>query len=124
MTPESVIAVLDEVGEQPTEVQSFGLIAPLMRASGHLLFALAGMKNETEAAQMTAEEVSREISDAATHLNIQRTEPSILSTTSQRHLTDIASACTYAAENNPEWTTEQREQVLTVIVNNVAGFGS
>lgn len=89
----------------PRTTHASGFLPPLLRAIGHILYALGCLADET--VPKTDEEILNELRHARTHWDA-RTDTEAISTTTRDRATAISQAISEAIEEYPEWDTETR----------------
>ena len=112
-----------------TSTNARGLIAPLIRASGHILFLLAALdhmeQNPTATPLMTEEEQINEFRHAQTHLDAENLPTlAILSEAARGRLIYLSTYVASAARNYETWTPEQRMDITREFANRIAGLGA
>lgn len=111
----------------PTRPEARGIIAPLLRATGHLLFLLAHMSipaNDTHT-QLTPEEQLNELTHARTHLSGGNyTDLPTVSTTAKGYYTAFIAGVETARSNWASWAADARIGALRDLTNRAAGLGT
>jgi hypothetical protein len=106
-----------------SEDNARGLVAPVIRAMGHILFALAAL-SETPVT-MTEEEILDELRAASAHLTGTLTHnPEYLSAPTAGAVTNFAAAVRLTSEAAGSWTPEQRISALGTVATAGAGLAT
>lgn len=100
----------------PRTENATGLLSPIMRAMGHLLYALAA--SSATIPLVTPEEIHDEVRSAAAHLDSTITaEASVLSDEAHQRILHIKTYATQAANDWTEWPEADRPRCLLALVN-------
>lgn len=128
-TYDQFAASLNSLTQPPAaQEQARGFLTPIMRAMGHLLYALAG--STATPPVLTAEEVHNEVIAAQTHLasGIFTALPlaehpiSILSASASFHLSLIVEKTGEITVNWPQLPEADRPRFLLTLINAYAGY--
>lgn len=114
----------------PRQTDAAGLLAPVFRAVGHILFATALSSTQTPDAAGTApivavtdEEILEELRHAGAHWNaINQGEN--LSTATGQVITALGAGITNAVAEYPEWPAATKTSNLRDLANRTAGLAS
>ena len=108
----------------PTDSIATGLLAPIMRAAGHILYLVGAFAEPGYT--LTDDEVRRELEHAAAHLVGTRTvaEQAPISSTIRSHINAFIEAVTYAGLEYPEWPEDERGPNLKDLADRTAALGS
>lgn len=98
-----------------------GLLAPMMRAMGHILY-LAGCMADT-AITVTNEQATRELTDAKEHWDA-RTGTEAVSSTTAGIIEHISQALTDAIAEYSSWTDQQRSTNIRDLANRMVFVGA
>lgn len=114
---------------RPNQAEATGLLAPIIRASGHILYvtaALAVEAEEPEAYHLTDEEALRELTAAAGHLSrtVATAEQAPISTACKDLLIIYCDAVRLAGEEYPLWSDEDRGPNLKDLADRTAQLGA
>lgn len=118
----SFVEQINSIQYNPTEAAATGIVAPLIRASGHLLYLLAEMSEHAEG--IDDESAKREITEAAEHFNWPIPESDIISRLTREQIGHFKSALTIANDEWDNWTPEDRIQNLKSLAHRAAGIGT
>jgi hypothetical protein len=103
-----------------TELGS-GFTAPIMRAYGHILYALAATADEGYT--INPDEAIEELSQARYHLNAVHTDENI-SRTTRRFFQTLQDATGLVTDGYESWADEDRKIVLADLANRFAAFAT
>ena len=117
------------IAYRPNQVEATGLLAPIIRATGHILYvtaALAVEAEEPEAYHLTDEEALRELTAAAGHLSrtVATTEAAPVSNACKQHVILFCDAVRLAGEEYPLWSDEDRGPSLKDLADRAAQLGA
>jgi hypothetical protein len=112
----------------PTSEYAKGLLAPLVRATGHVLFLLAATASRTEAGPLilTPEEEKNELVHAAAHLDTAHFLEAVvpLSSGAKTNVVTFALLVNQARDNWDNWLPEDRPLCLRNLANAAAGLAA
>jgi hypothetical protein len=125
MTPDQFIAFTTEIPYSPRAQNATGLLAPLVRSMGHLLY-LGAILSKAKADGVIYEEAYTELGFAKDHLpqTIFINDSPVLSQTAKIYInTYIASVCDLEEYWN-EWDEDARLRCIIATVNAVAALAA
>lgn len=108
-----------------TSSQATGLFAPIMRASGHILYCLAASSDEGNYV-ITNDEAQRELEHATVHLasTIEIADKAPISTLCKTYIQSFCEAVLAASIEWGEWTIPQRSTNLKDLADRAAALGA
>jgi hypothetical protein len=122
MTADNMISDISQTLIAPTQTNATGLVAPLLRATGHLLYALAASSSTPPT--MTPEEERDEIAAAALHLNATFTAPDECLTVNIKDFqSSLVRNVNSAVAGWTNWSAEDHPRVLMALINECLSFG-
>ena len=106
-----------------TSSAATGLLAPIMRATGHILYAVAA--NADEGYTITDEEVRRELEHAAGHLHstVSTADAAPISTVCKERVRAFCEATLAAGLEWSDWPEAERGNNLRHLANRAAALG-
>jgi hypothetical protein len=106
-----------------TEQQATGFLAPIMRATGHILFALACIN--ADPAISTEQEIKDEFVAAATHLNATVTVSlGVLSTNAGQQFARWKEHLDLAADQILNWPAADRSRAVLALISETMSFAT
>lgn len=125
MNPTQFIATLTSIPYVPRQVMARGIVAPILRATGHLLFVYAVLSlPEDSQTILTEEEQINELLHAKEHTDISTlTDLQTLSTAVQGQIATFSEGVHVLHAEYPAWTRDERQAALLAITNRAAGLG-
>lgn len=111
------IETINSLPFTPTTPNGRGLLAPLARATGHILYTLAEIERENA----TAEEIVAELQQAEEHWNGRVMSPA-LSTAATQHAETISRAIHEAVTELPDWDGDTRSTNIQSLAHRIVGF--
>jgi hypothetical protein len=131
MTPEQYTTLAAEIPYRPRTENATGLLAPLVRSMGHILFLLGCTAAETDRSEtavplLTPEEKRNELTNATDHLpSLDTTEASeVLSTAAKAHILTYTSLLDFLATEWSQWTPEDQLATLRATANAAAALAT
>lgn len=127
MNPTQFSTAIATIPFAPRQENAKGIIAPLIRATGHLLFLLAHItvqasENHTP---LTDTEQQQELTDAANHLTASNfPDLPTVSTTAKTHLAAFVLGVNNARDNWTTWAADARGGALRDLTNRAAAIGT
>jgi hypothetical protein len=98
-----------------------GFLPPIVRAQGHILFALAASSDDT--LPVTNEDVIEELVHAQIHWGAITT-PEAVSRATAAHIDNFGEALTFAVNDYQGWTEAQKVTNLRDLANRLAGLSA
>lgn len=116
--------VIAAIPFNPTGDTATGLVAPIMRATGHILYVIGAFAEPDYV--LSDEEVQRELTDANAHLSgtTATAQDAPISAAIRAQIINFVNAVHYAAEEYPEWPTEERGPNLASLANAATALGT
>ena len=133
MTPEQFTEFLSNIPYRPREQTAKGVLAPLVRSMGHILYLVAVLAHEQNTPEGTAyfeilsdEEKRNELIHAAAHLDAAALarDATVLSSRAKTNLLSYAVAVNYARDGYTEWSPEERLLLYRNLANRAAGLAA
>lgn len=116
-------AALETIPYSPAQSDARGLLAPLMRASGHILYLIGATAEEKHV--VMPEEEKNELTAAAAHLaDTSLLTLPVISDEANRHIKTFVTAVGIARDNFEGWSPEDRTTALRNLANRAAGLGA
>jgi hypothetical protein len=108
----------------PINQEASGLFAPIMRAAGHILYAMAAYADPGYT--IPEEEIRRELQHATNHLasTASTADAAPISTSIKEQITRFCDAVYYASVEWPEWPEESRSQNLKNLANRATAIAA
>lgn len=120
----SFAEAIERIPYTSTNQNATGVFAPIMRASGHILYACAAQADEGYT--VTPEEIQNELQHASSHLvtTAVSAESSPLSSTAKTYISAFYDATQTAAEEYPDWPETERIQNLRSLADRAASIAA
>jgi hypothetical protein len=128
MNPIEFTTYVTEIPYNPRNENAKGLLAPLVRSMGHILFLLAVVSSETEAGPVicTPEEKQNELNHAKDHLPplVDIENSPILSSVAKLNILTYASAIDYLKNDWAGWEHDDQVTTLRAAANAAAALAA
>lgn len=108
----------------PTQTSATGLVAAIMRASGHILYLTGALAEPGYT--LTVEEAARELAAAKDHLTrtIAVAGAAPISATARQRVTAFVTAVLLAHDEYGEWPEDERGNNLRALADRAAALGA
>lgn len=117
---------LEVIPYAPQSQVAKGLLAPLLRASGHVLYLLAATAQTPEGGEhlLTIEEEIHELTAASEHLAGTNVSTAVLSEATRAHVAALQQGYADIATNFTAWNLADRLRGLRSLTNRTAGLAA
>lgn len=110
----------------PNQSTATGLVAAIMRATGHILYLVGALAEGTENYELTDEEARRELQHAEGHLirTSAVAESAPISATAKTYINAFVTAVVYANAEWESWDADTRGPNLRALADRAAALGA
>lgn len=128
MTPDQFLTYAAEIPYNPRNDNAQGLLAPLIRSMGHILFLLGIMAAQTPEGQvlMTPEEKQNELTHAKDHIPplADISDSPVLSTLAKTNILNYAALVAALEADWTSWNHNEQLSTLRATANAAAALGA
>jgi hypothetical protein len=116
--------LIAQIPYNPVQTTARGLLAPLMKATGHVLYLVGALAEPGYT--LTEEEVQRELADASEHLTgtVAAVGAAPLSRIAKERINAFVLAVDAAENEYPSWSADDRGNNLSALAHRAASLAA